>query len=357
VEAQVKSLGVQDDVMQQLLQNFNDFKPMQLDSMAKGLKAQELGQQQYQEDRQYALGRRDLLTGVQDKIVKQASDFDQDARAAELAQQANESITQSFDQARGQTERALAARGVNANSGAAIAALGDTTTKKALAVAGAANQSRQQARAEGIQLTDRANADLSGYPAMGTGIVGASAGLGANAVGVANSGVAGINSTLQGVGQNAAQMGSNATGMYNAQANFNLQNQKLQNDDPLMGMLGSAMGSYARSDVNAKTKIGGLRPGKALAMVIAMKPGQEWQYKKDSDAADGGKRHIGPMAQDVQRVAGDKVAPGGKAIDLVSLNGINMAATADLAQEVKSLRQEVARLKFKGGLRREMAHA
>lgn len=40
------------------------------------------------------------------------------------------------------------------------------------------------------------------------------------------------------------------------------------------------------------------------------------------------------MEQDVQRTMGDKVAPKGKKIDLVSMNGITMAAVQGLSQKV-----------------------
>jgi hypothetical protein len=56
------------------------------------------------------------------------------------------------------------------------------------------------------------------------------------------------------------------------------------------------------------------------------------------------------MAQDVQRVAGEQAAPDGTKIDLVSLNGLNMAATKDLSRKVDQLTGVVAKLAIKGGL-------
>ena len=50
-----------------------------------------------------------------------------------------------------------------------------------------------------------------------------------------------------------------------------------------------------------------------------------------------GAKHTGPMAQDVQRTMGDKVAPKGKKIDLVSMNGITIAAVQGLSQKVDRL--------------------
>jgi hypothetical protein len=52
----------------------------------------------------------------------------------------------------------------------------------------------------------------------------------------------------------------------------------------------------------------------------------------------------------VQRVAGEQVAPGGTKIDLVSLNGLNMAATKDLSRKVDQLTSAVSRLAIKGGI-------
>ena len=48
------------------------------------------------------------------------------------------------------------------------------------------------------------------------------------------------------------------------------------------------------------------------------------------------------MAQDVQKNMGDKVAPGGKVIDMVSMNGITMGAVQELAKRLKKIESKVS---------------
>lgn len=65
-------------------------------------------------------------------------------------------------------------------------------------------------------------------------------------------------------------------------------------------------------------------------------PVTSWNYKTD---LKGQPSKVGPMSQDVHKFFGDYAAPGGKKIDLLSLNGINMSAIQGLAQKVDNLEQ------------------
>jgi hypothetical protein len=94
----------------------------------------------------------------------------------------------------------------------------------------------------------------------------------------------------------------------------------------------------AGSSHTLKKNFRGMKPGEGLDMIEDV-PVKRWTYKEDSGYADGGKEHIGPMAENVQQVAGNEVAPGGKAIDLISMNGISMNAIQDLSQEVKGIKR------------------
>lgn len=67
-------------------------------------------------------------------------------------------------------------------------------------------------------------------------------------------------------------------------------------------------------------------------------PVEKWTYK--SGEGDGG-THVGPYAEDVQQEFGDQAAPGGKAIDLVSMNGITIAALKGLEKKVAGLERIV----------------
>ena len=241
VAAQVKSLGVQDDVMNQILANSKEMAPIQKEQLQVALDAAKLGQQQSLADRSYALERRGQLSGIQDSQIKDAQDFNTDAKREQLVQQAGEDAGLAFQQVRGQNDRALASRGIRANSGAALAVGQQTALSEAMAKAGLMNQTRLAARIEGRNLTDRAANSLAGYPSMGMSTTGTAASMGMAGPGVANNGLAGLNSGLSAAGTAAGQMGANATNMFNAQANYQVGMMKAQNeaDSGAMGALGT----------------------------------------------------------------------------------------------------------------------
>jgi hypothetical protein len=110
----------------------------------------------------------------------------------------------------------------------------------------------------------------------------------------------------------------------------------------LGSMAGTAAGLYAMSSEELKTD---KAPAKSALHKLRKLPVEEWTYKKG--VADEG-RHVGPYAEDVQREFGDQAAPGGKAIDLISMNGITMKAVQELADEVESLKGK------KGGGKRSL---
>ncbi len=93
----------------------------------------------------------------------------------------------------------------------------------------------------------------------------------------------------------------------------------------------SAAAGMAASDYRVKKDI---KPYSSSLEKLGNLPSYKWQYKHG--VGDGGK-HIGPMAQDVYNVFGDKAAPGGKKIDLVTLNGINMEAIGELGKNQSRL--------------------
>ena len=100
----------------------------------------------------------------------------------------------------------------------------------------------------------------------------------------------------------------------------------------MMGTLAGA-GITAWSDKNKKKNIKPVTDEQALKS-IEKTPVSTWDYKPGE--GDGG-HHTGPMAQHVQKNIGDKAGPGGKMIDLITLNGNNMAAIAALSRKVDKL--------------------
>ena len=75
----------------------------------------------------------------------------------------------------------------------------------------------------------------------------------------------------------------------------------------------------------------------ALA-AIEKTPVSEWTYK---DGRGDGGTHTGPMAQEVNKNMGEQAAPGGKKLDLITMNGVTMAGMAALSRKVDKLSKRI----------------
>lgn len=248
VEAQIKSMGIQDEAIQGIMENTRTLQPLQAEQMRLGIDAARRAQDESSADREWMLGRRNLLSGMQDRLIDDASSFNTEDRRAQLAGQALGDVNQAFSNARDQGGRSLARMGVNPNDGKFAAMQNQTGIAQAAAMAGAANKAREAARQEGYALTDRASNALAGYPAMGMQATGAGAGYGMAGLNVANQGLAGLNGGFGAAGTMAGQMGANATGMFNAQAQYKTAADRAAADaNPLGALLGAGaqLGSAA----------------------------------------------------------------------------------------------------------------
>lgn len=94
------------------------------------------------------------------------------------------------------------------------------------------------------------------------------------------------------------------------------------------------------SDETKKKDIRPIADDDALA-AIEDTPVAMWRYRDGVVPGDAGQMHAGPMAQDVQRTMGDDVAPGGKQIDIVAMNGITMAGLKALSHKVDALEKRL----------------
>lgn len=92
------------------------------------------------------------------------------------------------------------------------------------------------------------------------------------------------------------------------------------------------------SDVELKEGFVSVKGKDALEGVKNI-PISSWNYK--DPYKHGGGRHIGGMAQDINKQFGDEAAPGGKKINLVSMNGINMAAIQGLSEQQEVLKKRL----------------
>ncbi len=177
-----------------------------------------------------------------------------------------------------------------------------------------------------------------------------SAGVALNA---GNSSVQNAGQTMQQASAAASMMGqgfNSAVNANNSAANIYSNQANIQGKDSgVMGALGGVAGAWAgsaaggakiaswMSDENAKKDIKPKTDEEALE-AIEKTPVSEWTYK---DGEGDGGTHIGPMAQVVQKNMGDGVAPGGKQIDPISMNGVTMASVAALSRKVDKLSKQV----------------
>lgn len=292
VEAQLKSMGIQDSAIQRVMSIAEDMAPLQKAQMQFGLDTSRTAYQQSQQDREYALGRRANLTTLQDQQLADAQGFNGGARANELAAQATADVESGMANARLQASRGLERRGINPASGTALALNNQMSVQQAAMRAQAATMARTAARQEGYQLTDRAANSLAGYPAMGMSTTGAGAGFGASGLSLANSGLAGLNAGYGAAGGMAGNFGANATGMFNAQANYQTGMERAQGDGGaglLVGLANAGAVAYA-SDRRLKKNI------KLVGKTDSGLNIYSFQYKS------GGGTVLGVMADEVEQV-------------------------------------------------------
>jgi len=243
VDAQIHSMGVQDDAISRVLANTEQLAPLQRQQMQFGLDAARTAYDQGQEDRKYALDMRDKYTAAIDPLVNEARQFNQEDRRNTLMGEANADITQAFGSARGQQLRDLARVGVNPADGRYAGLHNQMDMNEALAKVLAGRKVSEAARAEGLQLKSNAANILSGFPSMASGLGATGASLGMSGLTAVNSGLSGLNAGFSAAGSMAGAMGSNATGMWNAEANYkNQQDQLASANDPFNTILGIGSG-------------------------------------------------------------------------------------------------------------------
>lgn len=288
---------------------------------------------------------------LEQKLVADAQAYDTPERRAAEAASASADVETSIAAQRGATMRAMERSGVNPASGKVMAMAGALDIGAAKAKAGAANAAMKTVEQQGYaRRMDAANLGRNIASAQGTNASIASQ-IGAGAVGSAN---AALGSAASGQGiLNSGYAGAQA-GLAGAANTYNQisQNQMAANSssNSLWSGLGSAAGMVGAAMVSDKDQKRDIQRTSASEALEAVRktPVSSWRYREDSYAADGGQRHIGPMAQDLQRNAGDAVAPGGVKIDLISANGLVMAAVQELSKQVDSIAAKVGSGTSKG---------
>ena len=244
VEAQIKSMGIQDDAIKSMLSNTDSLLPLQKEQMQFGLDAAKTAYGQSQDDRGFALQQRNKLTGLTDSIVADARGFDEEGRRSQLVGQANADVTSAFDSMRGGMARNLARNGVNPADGASVSMERQTGANEALAKVLGARKATDAAHLEGIQLKSNATNVLSGYPGMATGLTTTGATLGGQGLNVVNTAQGGMNSGFTSAGSMAGSMGSNAAKMWGAEAEYKTGQDRLGGS--IIGTIGGIAGAASK---------------------------------------------------------------------------------------------------------------
>lgn len=238
IEAQIRSLGIQDDAIQSILEQSREIQPLQREQLRFGLDSARTAFDQSQADREYGLGRRAALTGLQNTLVGDAKAYSSEDRADKLAGEATSDVRQAFATSRASTARDLARMGINPNDGRYSATSRQSEALEALGVAKAATGARDKARTEGYALTDRATNALAGYPAFSAQTTGQGAQFGASGIGLTNQSLDGQTVGSRGAASIAGQMGTNAGSAWNAQANYQANMQQQDQTGSILGGLG-----------------------------------------------------------------------------------------------------------------------
>lgn len=276
---------------------------------------------------------------IEQQLADTAKDYNTAERRETAANDATGQVATSYDIQRQQAQRDMERAGVDPST---IYALGvSSRLDEAKAQAGAANTARTGVEQQGwSRMADVAN--------MGRGIASQQSTQQQIATTTGNSSTA---NAIQGL--NATQSGNNlmSQGYQNAtqgnQVTGNLFNQvangQRADDQMLLNGVGGITNYLGNKSYTSSKKVKSntgrmMDNAKALEQVEDLPVKREWKYDpKKGGPDDGGMKHDGPMAEDAQRVMGSDVAPGGKQIDIQSLNGRMLGAIKQLSKRVKAL--------------------
>lgn len=294
-----------------------------------------------------------LFRPAESKYVGDAMGYDTPERRELEAQKAGAMVQSQFGKSNEQAIRDLSRAGLVAPNADLINGTRGVSLARAATMAGAMNQARTRVEDTGAARVENVAKFGRGLP--GTGIAadqvalsgagaGASTLMGANAAGIAagNAGLPGWQGAAQtGIGIANANNSANMAN-YNAQLGAWGQQQNANaagaaGFGQLVGTLGGAAIQKGLFGISSKDNKEDKKPvddGASLEMVKKL-PVEKWKYK--DGVADGGE-HIGPYAEDVNAEMGEGAAPGGKMIDLVSMNGLALSAIKALDRKIDKLK-------------------
>jgi Chaperone of endosialidase len=348
-----RQAALSEEQLRWMQQIYNETAPQRADAIRR---ANLISDQQLDSARQqdriaadYDHYNRETFRPLEQGIVKEATEYDTPLRREQAAAEAQGNVGSLADATRGTAMREMAARGVDPSSGSSAIALSRGAIGQAAATAAAGNDARtrvetvgaakkmdaaslgrglasSQATSAGLALT--AGNSSSNNAQVGGNVTAQGAQMINQGYAGAQGGLAGAAHTFQGITDSTVQANNANNGMWGAVGQV------------AGAYAGSGAGSSALaafSDKNIKEDRKPVNPKTSLAAISKM-PVDSWKYKRGSVADDGGKTHVGPMAQDMRKGLGDATAPGGKVIDLISANGHLFNAVKQLAKEVQGLK-------------------
>lgn len=284
----------------------------------------------------YADYNKSTFRPLEQKMVADSQAYDTPERRQAAADAAVADVNSQVAQQRQATQMDLARSGVTPDSMQSQALMASGDINAARVAAGAASTARRNVEATGYaRMADAVNLGRNLPSAQATAVqTGVQAGQGAlagsqagMAAGQAGTGLmqSGFSTAMQGQGQSGALFGK-AADIDNTTRGQNL--------NFLSSIYGSTMKA---SDPKVKSDRKAVSTASMLD-AIEKTPVESWKYDPEKGGPDdGGQTHVGPMADRVQAMMGDGAAPGGKVVDLVSMNGVTMGAVQELAKRVKKL--------------------
>lgn len=278
-------------------------------------------------------------------IVADAEAYDTAERRDAEAGKAVADVGMQAALAQKKQERDMTRMGVNPNSSKFAATASQMSLGEASAKAAAAGAARDKIETQGF--ARKMDAASLGRGLASSQATSAGVALNAGNASVQNAGQtqaqASAAANMMGQGFSQATSANNSAGQLYATAA-----QAEGKDSGIMGALGGVAGAWAgsaaggakiagwMSDETKKTDIKPVTDEQALE-AVEKTPVSNWKYKP---GMGDGESHTGPMAQDVQKNMGDAVAPGGKQIDPITMNGITMASVAALSRKVDKLAKQ-----------------
>lgn len=291
-------------------------------------------------------------------IVKAAEEYDTTARREQKAGQAVAGVNTQVDNARTAMRDRMASRGIDLSSGNVMAQEAAMAVQGGAAAAAAANKARDDVELQGYARKMDAASLGRGLASSQATSAGVALNAGNSSVGNAQVPVSIGNQATAGVQQGIQQaIGGNASAgsLFGQAGQLDLSKRgqdigfvtSMVNGSSSSGGGSSQSGMAAfMSDETVKDGTGKkMSPAKALGAILDTPVHEDWTYSPEKGGPDDGRMpHDGPMAQDVQKNMGDEVAPGGRAIDPISMNGVLMAGIQGLAQEVKAIKGAVKQI-------------